>query len=1146
MIVDINKKQYNVLESEFIKIEKNIYSHLFIRKDLGLFERISSLLVELSTELSISNTIFIDQTHGGFIPINSISKLYSGIIINNSNSNHNDNIIQNINLHNINNLKLVNTLEHNDNYINNLLVYSENIESIDKQILDYYNPIILTKYHNSLKERYKYYFYLTDTYLCLYIPEKHYDKFYTQFHYFINNKQLNYDNLNHLCIMVKDAGPQFEEMLIQNLPYFDKWTILDTGSTDSTIQIINKVLVGKKKGQLFQEPFINFRDSRNRCLELAGSSCKFITILDDTYVINGNLRHFLNDIRGDQFSDSFTLVIQTNDIEYGSNRIIKSNRNLKYIYKIHEVISDKENINICIPKSVAYIVDHIFDYMDKRTFNRKENDLKLLYEEVNENPQDPRSYYYLAQTYNLLKDYDKAFYYYNKRTEFINSGFLQERVDAAFEAARLANFYLNKPWNECEELYNKCYKIDESRPEALYFIGIHYYNENNYKKAFEYFKKGFEIGFPFHCQYSLKPTLSYHFLPKFLTRICYELNEYAIGEQVSQFFINNNKPDADDYNEIISWNKIFNKLNIYQGSKTPTVPHKPFFCFVADGGFTSWTGSTILTSALGGSETYIIEMARYIQQSGLFDVYVFCNTPNKLSEIFEGVKYNHIDNYYEFINTNYVHSCIISRYSEYLPVTFKGFSENVYLVVHDLTPSGIIIPIDKKLKNIFCLTEWHTEYFINIFPGLKSITVPFYNGIDIKTFNYDDTIVSTKQKNKFIYSSFPNRGLLQLLQMWPKIYEHDNTCSLHIYSDLKNDWCNKVEPDKIREINYLLKQYKDQSNGLNIYYHGWVNKSELADAWKTADIWFYPCTFAETFCLTALEAAISKTFVITNDLAALQNTVGNRGAIIKGDPLTSEWKDKALEQIFYYMDTNNFINKYNLIIENYNWAINLSWENQAKQLLDNYILPNGIIEYKGMYNWTNDVPFGSKSIFLKIINDFNQTYYKVKSNEKIIVLEIGSYTGVSLINIVKAIPNSFGIAIDMWTSYNENNLLENMDSLKIEQSFFNNVNVSGLADRIIGIKSSSTNKLLEYIKEGFKADFIYVDGSHLLLDCYIDLVLSWEILEINGILAIDDYLFKHDEILKSPFEAVNHFFKIYNNKYVLLDIGYRVFLKKIC
>jgi hypothetical protein len=80
----------------------------------------------------------------------------------------------------------------------------------------------------------------------------------------------------------------------------------------------------------------------------------------------------------------------------------------------------------------------------------------------------------------------------------------------------------------------------------------------------------------------------------------------------------------------------------------------------------------------------------------------------------------------------------ISRFSEYLPVTFKGFTENVYLVVHDLTPSGIVIHLDKKLKKIFCLTEWHVEYFTQIFPSLKNITEPFYYGIDFSKFKNDE------------------------------------------------------------------------------------------------------------------------------------------------------------------------------------------------------------------------------------------------------------------------------------------------------------------------------------------------------------------------------------------------------------------------
>ena len=83
------------------------------------------------------------------------------------------------------------------------------------------------------------------------------------------------------------------------------------------------------------------------------------------------------------------------------------------------------------------------------------------------------------------------------------------------------------------------------------------------------------------------------------------------------------------------------------------------------------------------------------------------------------------------------------------------------------------------------------------------------------------------------------------------------------------------------------------------------------------------------------------------------------------------------------------------------------------------------------------------------------------------------------------------------------------------------------------------------IKNNKTFDFIYVDGSHLLLDCYSDLILSWDILISGGIMVIDDYLYKQESILESPFEAVNHFLKVYQGKYKLLNKSYRVFLEKI-
>ena len=962
-MVVIETKSYDCCDDEFIKIYKQEYCNLEMYHDIGLFERLSGLINDICIPFSIKSPIFINTTHGGFLPIivsehDTLDNVKIYFDETRVGSSHYENTNKNISLHMIKNVSIINQNQQDYNLINELnknntnLLFSyeldilNNSDIVNRYIVSKYeNTIIITCKNEILEKLYEYKYRLSGTKYTIYISKKHRFTFFVNFKYYINDydnentdkvKQvinstdsiLNYDNLIHLCVMVKNGGTQFERMLNDNIHLIDRWTILDTGSTDNTIETIHETLVGKKRGHLYQEPFINFKDSRNRLLELAGTNCKYTLMLDDTYVIGGNLRKFLTETRGDQFSDSFTLYIKSDDVEYGSNRILKTNRKLKYLYKIHEVVQSENNNNVVIPIKDAFIEDRRFDYMEKRTMDRKQLDLKLLYEELEEDPDNPRTHYYLAQTYNLLNDHEAAFKWFMERVNHKREGFLQEKVDAAFEGARIANFKLNLSWNIVEPLYLNAYELDKERPDALYFIGINYYLKNDFQKAYGYFKKAFELGYPIHRQYSLKPTLSFHFLPKFLTKTCYHQLDNKLGEQSAEMFLKNNNQNSESYNEVVSWYNIYKKLNMCELSKykIKTTPSgKPIFVFVADGGFNQWSGRNILTTGVGGSETYIIEMARYIQTSGQFDVIVFCNCSE--NETFEGVEYKHLNEFYQFINENKVHSCIVSRFSEYLPVAFRGLTENVYLVVHDLTPSGIVIPIDSKLKNIFCLTEWHVGYMNEIFPSLKHLTVPFYYGIDNNKFLIKETDKIIPYK--FIYSSFPNRGLLPLLQMWPNIYEREPISSLHIYADVNGKWVNDVASEDMKEVRRLLEEYKHK----NIVYHGWVDKQTLANAWISSDIWFYPCTFMETFCLTALEAATTRTFAITNDLAALQNTVGNRGAIIKGDASTKEWQEKSLETLFYYMDEKNLMEKQSLIKTNYEWARELTWKNRANELL---------------------------------------------------------------------------------------------------------------------------------------------------------------------------------------------------------------------
>jgi hypothetical protein len=952
--IDLNKKSYRINLNEFNAITHNEYNNLVIRENLGNYERIVSLLKDLS--VICRECLFFSQSHGGFIPIN-VAPNYDAVFLLNNLTSQVNNLQENVRNHNINNVSWSFDANTQDK---NVVLFANNYDMIDNAIVEKLNPIILTNLNQKLLKsgKYEHVYEVTNSNLALYVPQRLNEQFIKEFHYYIKDEKLDYDNLINLCIMVKNGGKQFEDMLNANLHLIDRWTILDTGSTDETIDIINRVLVGKKKGDLFQEPFINFRDSRNRLLELAGETCKFTLMLDDTYVIDGDLRGFLTEVRGDQISDSFTLYIKSDDVEYGSNRILKTDRKLKYLYKIHEVIQEKNNMNVVTPLSRAYIVDGRFEYMEKRTMDRKQLDLKLLYEEVQDDPNNPRSFYYLAQTYNLLEEHDKAYYYFLKRMNHPVEGFIQEKIDAVFEAARIANFKLNKPWKECEELYFKAYSLDNTRPDSLYFLGIHHHLEGNKQSAFEYFKKAFEIGYPVHCQYSLKPTLSFHFLPKFLAQLSYEFNDFQLGEKCCKLFLEKNKPDSDMYEVIVSWCNIFIKLNAMASplenvndifSRISNITNKRVLCFVADGGFEPWTGSDILVKGVGGSETYIIEMARYIQKQGQFKVIVFCNC--LYHSIFEGVEYIPISYYPPFVANKPVHTCIVSRFSEYIPVAIHGKVDNLYLVLHDLGPSGVVLPLHNKFKKVFCLSEWHVEHFLNSFPQFKDITVPFYYGIDTHKFDnevvvLDDDgpksnirmqIVETAKKvsNKFIYSSFPNRGLLQLLQMWPIIYNKYPNATLHIYSDVNGKWANSVAGDLMSQIRTLLSNMGASTTGVGINYYGWVNKTELAEAWKTAEYWFYPCTFMETFCLTAVEAALSKTLAITNGLAALQNTVGDRGICIEGDASTPEWQQKALVELFSVMENKE--KREELIERNHVWASTLSWESQADKLIREHI-----------------------------------------------------------------------------------------------------------------------------------------------------------------------------------------------------------------
>ena len=1071
--VVIDKEKFIVFEKEFSKVPHCEFNNLNILESLGIMERLVSLINEMRylDNNNYMNLLCFEITHGGFIPIKTCS-YYKNVFIYNSNEDNNYNIIENITSSSKSNIEFFNSVEKiYENSLNNSSIVFINDTSSSLYINSDNILVIISKFQILDDQNFISYS-LTNTDFFINVKIKCHDKFLKEFDHcilsvFDENKNptyfLNYDNLIHLSMIVKDAGDNFENVLIQNFPFFDRWTILDTGSTDNTIDIINKVLVGKKKGKLYQEKFVDFKNSRNRCLDLCGMDSKYIVTLDDTYILQNDLRLFLNTIRGDQFADTFSIFIKSNDTEYASNRILKSSSNIRYIYKIHEVLDPKNNINVIIPIEHCHIFDHRSEYMEKRTMDRKKYDLKILHEMIEENPDDSRPYYYLAQTNSLLNRYESALEFFLKRVDHPNEGFIQEKIDACFEAARLSNFQLQKPWEDCERLYIKTYKMDTSRPESLYFIGIHYFLKEDFKKAYEFMKKSFEIGYPIHCQYALKPTLSFFYLPKILSQICFIVNDIKLGLEASNLFLLKNENDESfDYQTVKCWNKIFKKLQtledcVYSLNPTQPISDKPILVFVSDGGFNKWKGSDILHNGIGGSETFIIEMSKYIQKTDKFNVYVFCNCSTE--EKFENVIYLDLQNYPSFLKNNKIHTSIISRYPEYLPMTYQSQVDNVYLILHDLMPNGEVIIKHDKLKNILCLTEWHLEHFTSMFPDLKNITKVINYGIDINLF---ESTLDNKIPLKFIYSSFAHRGLLQLLQIWPDILSKYPNSKLYIHCDIENSWLQTIRKDEMKQIQNLIEKYYT-----SVFYNGWTSKKELANSFKTADIWFYPCTFMETFCLTALEAAISKTLVVTTDLGALQETVGDRGIIIPGDAKTSEWQTRALDSLFQIL--NNTELKNSLIEKNYLWAKKMSWKRKSNDLLKILTNHHNIID-----DDDNDFVFVSPEKLSKLSSSSYPSsspyldskildYFNFKTNKKHSkILEIGNIISTKK-NIISTLINSF--TNSEITSVIEKKKNENSDSALRNMKIHHLIETDDILSNILDINEKYDFIILDDIFE---------------------------------------------------------------------------------
>ena len=216
-----------------------------------------------------------------------------------------------------------------------------------------------------------------------------------------------------LCMMVKDEAASIRQVLEAARPFVDQWTILDTGSVDGTQNIVREVLADIP-GDLYEEPFIGYAESRNRVLALqkeddgTPDGAIFTLMLSgDEHLREGQaLREALEGFR-DSGPDAFRIRLLMDDTIGSPIRIFRTatTGHQGWHYEdaglgVHEFETHPDPMAPI--GDLPGVIEHIVSDPQRRMENIWEMHIPLLRAALQDHPEHPRALLFLAQSLESL------------------------------------------------------------------------------------------------------------------------------------------------------------------------------------------------------------------------------------------------------------------------------------------------------------------------------------------------------------------------------------------------------------------------------------------------------------------------------------------------------------------------------------------------------------------------------------------------------------------------------------------------------------------------------------------------------------------------------------------------------------------------
>ena len=166
---------------------------------------------------------------------------------------------------------------------------------------------------------------------------------------------------------------------------------------------------------------------------------------------------------------------------------------------------------------------------------------------------------------------------------------------------------------------------------------------------------------------------------------------------------------------------------------------------------------------------------------------------------------------------------------------------------------------------------------------------------------------------------------------------------------------------------------------------------------------------------------------------------------------------------------------------------------------------------------------------------------KITKDQTFRILEICSWEGLSAHFLLRLFPLSTFTAVDTWEGGDEHG---GLTAVSLAENRFDK-NTSSFNGRVLKSKGTSADYFLREKGENLFR-IVYIDGSHRAEDVLNDASSGFALLEVGGLMILDDLLWKfYDDVADNPAAGIDSFLTSHTGRFRTVDVGHQLYLVKL-